>query len=250
MTTVFISYRRRDSAASAGRLYDRLRSEFGKDNLFMDIDTIGAGTNFTEAIERGVKQSDVVLAVIGDKWLSGGASETTNRLHEQDDYVRWELSAALSNRKLIIPVLIDGAEMPDEALLPEELKPLRQFQALKLNNDQFDANYDTLRGKLMAAMDQAEVSGAQMRTCRACASRVPQAAIKCPSCGKYREDAERNRALSVGCTGLGLGLVLLNALYKDLPADILLPSGVAAVVLCAIGLLVSIYNKMTTGHWL
>jgi hypothetical protein len=218
MTTILTSYRRIDTDASAGRLYDRLRADFGKDNLFMDIESIGAGTDFTEAIEEGVKQSDVVLAVIGDKWLSGGASDTTNRLHDHNDYVRWELSTAVSNCKLTIPVLIDGAEMPNGALVPEELKPLHQCQAMKLNNAQFDSNYDALREKLMAAMDRADIPGAQLRTCRTGTSRVPQAAIKCPACGTYREDVGRILVRSLGpslfCTGLGYRGDALNRITK------------------------------------
>ena len=117
----------------------------------MDIESIDAGTYFTEATEIAVNQSDVLLAVIGDKWLSGGAPDATNRLHDHDDYVRWELSTAVSNRNLIIPVLIDGAEMPEGKLLPDEINSLHQCQTLNnLNHAQFDSDYDALRGKLMA----------------------------------------------------------------------------------------------------
>jgi hypothetical protein len=40
MRSIFISYRREDSIAYAGRLYDWLRRYFdGKAKIFMDIDT-------------------------------------------------------------------------------------------------------------------------------------------------------------------------------------------------------------------
>jgi len=39
-TGIFVSYRRADTAAYAGRLADRLRSRF--DELFLDVDSINA----------------------------------------------------------------------------------------------------------------------------------------------------------------------------------------------------------------
>ncbi len=40
MPRIFISYRRDDSAAHAGRLYDRLIDHFDQQSVFMDVDTI------------------------------------------------------------------------------------------------------------------------------------------------------------------------------------------------------------------
>jgi hypothetical protein len=42
-TRIFISYRREDAAGDAGRLADHLRRRFGKDQVFLDIDTIDPG---------------------------------------------------------------------------------------------------------------------------------------------------------------------------------------------------------------
>ena len=44
---VFISYRRADSAGYSGRVMDRLDRELGRDLVFMDVDAIPLGTNFT-----------------------------------------------------------------------------------------------------------------------------------------------------------------------------------------------------------
>jgi hypothetical protein len=45
---IFISYRRDDSAGTAGRLHDRLAERFGQKNLFFDVDNVPAGTDFVE----------------------------------------------------------------------------------------------------------------------------------------------------------------------------------------------------------
>jgi hypothetical protein len=62
---VFISYRRDDSAAHAGRVNDRLEREFGRDSLFMDVDAIPLGVDFVEVLGAEVAKCDVLLAIIG-----------------------------------------------------------------------------------------------------------------------------------------------------------------------------------------
>jgi TIR domain len=70
MAGVFISYRREDSGPYAGRLYDRLQAHFGKEQVFMDIDTLKPGEDFVEVLENTVASCDVLVAVIGRKWLT------------------------------------------------------------------------------------------------------------------------------------------------------------------------------------
>ncbi|MEM9267240.1 MAG: hypothetical protein AAGA46_17120 [Cyanobacteria bacterium P01_F01_bin.13] len=41
--SIFISYRRSDSIAETGRIYDRLATEFGRDRVFKDVDSIPFG---------------------------------------------------------------------------------------------------------------------------------------------------------------------------------------------------------------
>jgi hypothetical protein len=51
MPKIVISYRRNDSATSAGRIYDRLEGRFGQGQVFMDVDAIKPGLNFVEVVE-------------------------------------------------------------------------------------------------------------------------------------------------------------------------------------------------------
>jgi hypothetical protein len=64
---VFISYRRQETSAIAGRLYDRLAARFGDDQVFMDVDTIALGLDFAEVITQAVSICQVLLAVIGPR---------------------------------------------------------------------------------------------------------------------------------------------------------------------------------------
>src|SRR4051812_22154402 len=91
---IFLSYRRDDSSGQAGRLYDSLVARFGE-NVFMDVDTIEPGLDFGEVVARKVAETDVLLAVIGRRWLDAADEGGVSRLQNPDDFVRIEISAAL-----------------------------------------------------------------------------------------------------------------------------------------------------------
>ncbi|MFI5458519.1 MAG: toll/interleukin-1 receptor domain-containing protein [Isosphaerales bacterium] len=131
MARIFLSYRRQDSPAMAGRIYDRLRAHFGGDAVFMDIDSIPFGVDFREHIDAGVGQCDLVLAVIGTKWA--GETDAHRRLDDPGDFVRIELESALHRNLPVIPILIDRARMPGEADLPPSLAPLAYRNAIDLD---------------------------------------------------------------------------------------------------------------------
>jgi hypothetical protein len=61
---VFISYRRRETAGHAGRLYDRLVEHFGNDRVFMDL-RMEPGVDFVEQIDEAVAECAALLSVIG-----------------------------------------------------------------------------------------------------------------------------------------------------------------------------------------
>ena len=58
---LFINYRRDDTDDFAGRLYERLISEFGTDNIFKDVDSIRPGQNWKTVLQESVGSCDVVL---------------------------------------------------------------------------------------------------------------------------------------------------------------------------------------------
>src|SRR5580693_2788527 len=109
---IFISYRREEAAYAAGRLFDRLLRRFPKSQIFMDVDRLEAGEDFVEAIDASVASCDVLIAVIGRRWLDASDQGGKRRLDNPEDFVRLEISAALRRRVRVIPVLLDGALMP------------------------------------------------------------------------------------------------------------------------------------------
>ncbi len=70
---IFISYRRDDEKYFAGRLYERLLRHFSRQQIFMDVDSIPLGLDFTKVVEDRLAQSGVMLVVIGKNWLNRSA---------------------------------------------------------------------------------------------------------------------------------------------------------------------------------
>lgn len=138
MTSVFVSYRRDDSAGHAGRLFDDLVDVYGRERLFRDIDSIRPGDDFTQVLERQLTACRVLLAVIGPRWLEA-AEAGRPRLHDPDDYVRMELAAALGREDVrVLPVYVHDAEAPAPETLPEEVRPLAFRQGIELRDSRWN----------------------------------------------------------------------------------------------------------------
>jgi TIR domain len=145
---IFISYRREDAPAHAGRLYDGLSDEFGSERVFMDVDTLEPGVDFVERIHSAVSVADVLLVVIGRGWLNAKDLDGERRLDDPDDFVRLEVGVALRGDPVVIPVLVGGAAMPAEGQLPPDLALLARRNALTL----VDADWRSGMGRLVAAL--------------------------------------------------------------------------------------------------
>jgi len=146
---IFVSYRRQETSGSAGRLADQLVSHFGAGRVFMDVDTIEPGADFTEAIVVAVESCAVLLAVIGPHWLTATDEQGRRRLDDPDDIVRLEIEAALARRVRVIPILVENGAMPRRQELPEPLGTLARRNAFTLRHESF--RYDAER--LIAAVD-------------------------------------------------------------------------------------------------
>ncbi len=154
MPKIFISYRRNDSATSAGRIYDRLEGRFGQGQVFMDVDTIRPGLDFVEVVQEAVGSCDALIAVIGREWLGASDEGGRKRLENPEDLVRLEIATALERDIRVIPVLVQGAQMPLAADLPEDLKALARRNSVELSDNRFRTDIDQLIEALEAPTSQ------------------------------------------------------------------------------------------------
>jgi hypothetical protein len=141
---VFISYRRADSAGYSGRVMDRLDRELGRDLVFMDVDAIPLGTNFTKVLHEEVAKCGVLLAVIGPNWLDARDEHGNRRLDNPNDFVRIEIAAALQRSIPVIPLLLDGARIPKADELPEDLKELALRNGMEIRHASFQDDMNRL----------------------------------------------------------------------------------------------------------
>src|SRR5262245_47150282 len=155
---VFISYRRDDSAGHAGRVRDRLERELGRDLLFMDVDAIPLGTNFSKVLHEEVAKCGVLLAVIGPNWSDVRDEHGHRRLDDRNDFVRIEIAAALQRDIPVIPILLDGARIPKADQLPDDLKELSSRNGLDVRHASFHTDMDRLILGLKGKLDQASVA--------------------------------------------------------------------------------------------
>jgi hypothetical protein len=136
MAKIFISYRREDSEHVTGRIFDHLEARFGRDNVFLDIDTIPFGADFRRHVGQAVGQCGALLAVIGEQWLDvryrEGPKQGQRRLDDPADFVRIEIESALARGIPVVPVLVGQATMPRAEDLPEGLKELAYRNAAEV----------------------------------------------------------------------------------------------------------------------
>lgn len=147
MPSVFVSYRRDDSAGFAGRLTDALEQRLGAGSVFRDVDDIQPGADFEAVIARGLEQVHAVLVVIGPGWLAAAVGGQ-RRLDRPDDFVRREIEQALASGKPVVPVLVGDAAMPAADVLPAALRGLANRQALVLGDASWSADLARLEAVL------------------------------------------------------------------------------------------------------
>ena len=151
---IFINYRRQDTIATAGRLYDRLARQFGKNHIFMDVDRIPAGVDFVHRIDAELANCGVFLALIGPHWLDAQDEQGSPRLANPNDFVATEIGEALRRGINVIPILVDGAAMPRLESLPDPVKSLVRRNAADLRNTQFGADADRIADRIAELLNR------------------------------------------------------------------------------------------------
>ena len=132
---IFVSYRRADSAGYAGRLVDKLKSEFGN-QVFFDVDSIRPGANFHDVINETLAKCGAVVLLIGKRWLE--RNESSPLFGDSQDVITQEIQSTLDLKIPIVPVLVDSASMPAEGALPARFQEISSLNAMELRHTSFD----------------------------------------------------------------------------------------------------------------
>lgn len=149
MSRIFVSYRRNDVPDMVGRIYDNLSRSFRRHEIFKDVDSIRIGMDFRIVIHEALEHCRIVLVAIGPNWLNSQNERGQRRLEDPDDFVRLELESAFARGATIIPLLIGGAEMPPQPMLPETLRRLTFLQALPVRRDpDFERDFHRLKREI------------------------------------------------------------------------------------------------------
>jgi formylglycine-generating enzyme required for sulfatase activity len=134
MSKILISYRREDSADVTGRIYDRLIQVFPQ-SVFRDVDSIPLGVDFRTYLDEQVAKCDVFLAVIGRDWLRGKGRKGKSRLEDPGHFVRIEIESALKRQIPVIPVLVQGAKIPEAQRLPTSIQDVSYRNGIVVRPD-------------------------------------------------------------------------------------------------------------------
>jgi len=197
MPKIAISYRRADSEAMTGRIFDRLIAHYGKGAIYRDIDDIPPGIDFRLHINQTLLKTQILLVIVGPQWFGGASDGGANRIQEESDPVRVEVETALRRRVPLIPVLIGATRMPSAEQLPPGLKDFAFRNALKIDiGRDFDHHMDRLIRSIDAVIEQAPKSSPSRETKPPAApkssapERAPDAAAEAPP----RKKDSRSRA--------------------------------------------------------
>ena len=162
-----MSYRRVDSRADAGRLFDRLKDHFGQGEVFMDVEGgIARGEDFSQRIDAALQEATALVVVIGKLWLRCEDAHGRTRLSNSDDWVRLEIKTALTRGILVMPVLVGAASPPSAEQLPEEIRMLARRQASEIS----DARWDYDVSQIIKALERVQGRWSRRRTRAAAAT--------------------------------------------------------------------------------
>ena len=143
---VFISYRREDSSKWTKSLFNLLAANLGLEKLFLDVENILPGVDFAKSILGALHQCDVLLVMIGPKWLELTDETGDRRIDNPLDYVRMEIEKSFLGTGL--PVLVGGATMFKKEWFPENIQPLNRMQGIELREFFFEGDIALLINRI------------------------------------------------------------------------------------------------------
>ena len=194
---IFLSYRRDDAGPYARLLKSELNARFPDAPVFMDLDSIEPGLDFAAVIAEAVGSCAVLVALIGHRWATITDEVGRRRLEDPDDFVRFEVQAALERAVRVIPVLVDGVRPLRQQQLPPELGKLARLNALELSLARYQYDADRLLDLIQHVLAGAPGIGQSPSAPETAGTAAPRAGTGQPD-GNTRDAAVRKGPEAVG----------------------------------------------------
>jgi hypothetical protein len=206
---VFISYRRGDAEGQARALYGELVKLLGKDSVFMDVDSIALGRDFRHVLQERLGSCDVMLVLIGPSWLDSKDGVGARRLDSSTDFVRQEIAAALKRNIPVIPLLVQGTQVPSPERLPEDLRDLSYRNAFELGHTTWESDIREMVGRLGLAGPKGAGTSSLVP------AEAPPASLPPPlASSSVPPWASRPRVAVIGIVALVIGAALLASVIE------------------------------------
>jgi hypothetical protein len=238
MIKIFISYRRHDSKPIARLIYGPLATKFGNDDVFMDTEGIPLGTDYYEYLNDAVGNAQLMLAVIGDRWIDAADEFGRRRLDDAHDFVRIEIESALQRNIPVVPLYVDEARVLQTTDLPETLKPIARRQAAFLDTGRtFEADMSRLINDLERLLSRLpavfttntnDESQRLIRTLRGHTGRICSVAISAD--GRFALSGSADKSTKMWEVATGRELETISGLEYAVTAVAFSPNG--QFVLC------------------
>jgi hypothetical protein len=148
MPDIFINYRNGDEEGIATLIEHELSRRFGSDQVFRASKSISPGENYISTLLTAVRDSLVLLAVIGSRWLTAVDEQGRNRLEDEADWVRREILEAFEHGVRVIPVLVGRQPRLDPSQLPPELARLAELHSWRLDTHSSERDLRALGDEL------------------------------------------------------------------------------------------------------
>jgi formylglycine-generating enzyme required for sulfatase activity len=156
---IFINYRRKLNLVEAQLLQKVLQRHFGKTGVFLDVSGLEGGQHWLHTLERQVDESAAMVSLVGAGWADIKDEKGARRLDSPDDFVRFEIARAFARKIPVLPLRLDGAEIPETADLPLNLQQLAFQQAMFLRRESFDDDSDKIARRLRDLIAEARTRG-------------------------------------------------------------------------------------------
>ena len=131
--TTFISYRRETGSIMARIVQSELKK---RGHLsFLDVDDLGP-KQFGKRLLREIESVPNFVVV-----LSPGSMD---RCQSQEDWLRREISHAITTHRNIVPLMVDEFQYPPKEKIPDDLEELLHHNGVNYSHEYFAATFDKL----------------------------------------------------------------------------------------------------------